>query len=143
MVKLLIFIAVLSAILAIAIIAFNPPLYFANINNTKRNDDIIKILNAIHQYAADNKGVFPPEMPAPGTEPVKIAKMGADICHDLVPKYLTTMPTDPTGINGGINSECSGNYDTGYTVSVGAYDRITITAPMTQEPLSAIITATR
>lgn len=144
LVKTILAITIASLILTIIIIATDPIKQLALTNNTKRNGDIVKIINAIHQYAADNQGLFPPELPPPGAEAKEISKSGVDLCHELVPKYLPSLPTDPLSPNGGMNTDCSDKYDTGYKISVGTtIESVTISAPYTQAPLAAIITETR
>jgi len=143
LIELLVVIGILAVLLAIVLIAINPARQFAQANNTKRNGDVIAILNAIHQYAADNKGLLPPGMPLAGAAAVDVANTGADICASIVTRYLAALPSDPQAANGGNNiTACGAAYDTDYSVSVSATDnRITITAPTAQ--LGATIQATR
>ncbi len=144
LIKLLVFIGILSILLAILITAINPAKQFAEANNAKRNSDVIKILNAIHQYAADNQALYPPDMPKPGSDAENISESGANICASLVTKYLVGLPSDPTSENGGVNINCGAGYDSGYTVSVSSADgRIMVAAPNTQSPLTNKISVTR
>ncbi len=46
-------------LLSITLIAINPAKQFSQANDTKRRSDVNAILNAIDQYAADNKGQLP------------------------------------------------------------------------------------
>jgi type IV pilus assembly protein PilA len=143
LIELLVVIGILAILLAIVLIAINPARQFAQANNTKRNADVVAILNAISQYAADNKGQLPPGMPASGATEQYISTTGANICGALVPQYLAALPSDPTAANGGSNipAACS-NYDTGYWVSVGSSNRVTVMATY-QAPATASISATR
>src|SRR5437667_9102880 len=85
LIELLVVIGILAILLAIVLIAINPARQFAQANNTKRNADVVAILNAISQYAADNKGQLPPGMPASGAIEQYISTTGADICNALTP----------------------------------------------------------
>ena len=133
LIELLVVIGILAVLLAITLIAINPAKQFAQANDTKRRSDVNAILNAINQFAADNKGVLPAGITATAT--VIGAGVGqVDICSDLVTQYLAALPVDPTdgtdGTTVGNASDCAGAYDTGYTVLQSATDnRITVTAP--------------
>jgi hypothetical protein len=100
---------------------------FDRANNTKRQSDVNAILNAVNQYAADNKGELPPGITGVNTS---ISKDGTDLCTTLVPEYLAAMPADPF-INVGTpidEAGCLNNYYTGYTIQqTGSV--ITVTAP--------------
>lgn len=150
LIELLVVIGILAILLSIVLIAINPARQFAQANNTKRGSDTVALLNAIEEYASDNKGTLPPNMPAPGTAAAPIASGGTgnigDICSSLVTKYLAALPSDPTtGLNNGAAvTDCASAYDTGYTVSVSATDnRVTVTAPGTQSPATSPIFVTR
>lgn len=145
LIELLVVIGILAILLAIVLIAINPARQFAQANNTKRNADVVAILNAINQYAADNKGLLPPGAPAAGLlSPTYItsATTGQAFCDSLMPQYLANLPTDPTGATNGNNVTSCASYDTGYWITVSADNRVTITAPY-QAPATASISATR
>lgn len=152
LIELLVVIGVLTVLLAIVLIAINPARQFAQANNTQRRSDVNAILNAIHQFAADNKGALPSgitttesELCLPvvtcGTSPPLAAVTDAiDICDDLVPTYIAALPTDPQSANPFV--DCASNYDSEYSVvRTGTSNRITVTS-LTPE-LSEIITVTR
>jgi prepilin-type N-terminal cleavage/methylation domain-containing protein len=134
LIELLVVIGILAVLLAITLIAINPARQFSQANDTKRASDVNAILNAIDQYAADNKGALP------GTIPTTAAVIGSstgqvDLCASLVTKYLAALPVDPLTNNGTPVSNCAqvGGYDTNYTVVKSAADnRITVTAPATE-----------
>ena len=63
LIELLVVIGILGILLAIVLIAINPAAQFAQANNTARTNDVNTILNAVHQYAADHKGVLPAGIP--------------------------------------------------------------------------------
>lgn len=147
LIELLVVIGILGILLAIVLIAINPSRQFAQANNTKRNSDVTTILNAIHQYAADNKGVLPANMPAKGAAAVQIEKTGgADICASVSPTYVSLLPVDPIVNNGTAISDCTTSYTTGYNVQVDANGRVTISAPNTDTSVTqggAVISVTR
>ena len=143
LIELLVVIGILAVLLAITLIAINPARQFSQANNTKRSSDVNAILNAIDQYAADNKGALPANMPAADTTVAIGNGSGeANICTDLITRYLAALPVDPLTNNGTPVTDCAANYATGYTVTRSANDnRVTIAAP--QAELGATITVTR
>ena len=144
LIELLVVIGILAVLLAITLIAINPARQFSQANNTKRSSDVNAILNAVGQYAADNKGTLPAGI---GTTALPIQKSGtpandADICASLVTQYMAALPVDPLTNNGTPITSCAANYDTGYEISRSATDnRITVSAPDAE--LSQTITVTR
>lgn len=135
LIELLVVIGILALLLAITLIAINPAKQFMQANDTKRSSDVNAILNALNQYAADNRGALPAGI---GTSAVEIGSSGVDICADLVTEYLAALPTDPTqgwAFDGATNVEgapvtiCTNAYSTGYSVSRSATNnRLTVTA---------------
>ena len=139
LVELLVVIGILSVLLAIVLIAINPARQFSQANDTQRRSDVNAILNAIHQYGADNKGVLPTGI-LTTDQPISSATSGAaDICADLVTKYIAALPVDPTG---GSWTSCS-SYTTGYSVKKSATDsRVTVTATL-ENPAGSPFPVTR
>lgn len=130
LIELLVVIGILGILLAIVLIAINPARQFAQANNTARRSDVNTILNAIHQFGADNKGKLPTNMPAKGAAAVEIMKNAGgsgDICADISPTYVAQLPTDPT-LNAPAVSDCTIDYATGYSVAVDASGRVTVSA---------------
>lgn len=124
--------------------AADPAGQLAGANNTKRNKDIIRIINALYQYSAENGGQFPGELNSPGSQTLNIAKDGADLCSVLVPQYLDNLPSDPDSKSGGMLIDCDREYDTGYTIGVDfRTNKITVAAPLTQAPLKTALSVTR
>lgn len=135
LVELLIVIGVMSVLLSMVVLAVNPARQMAQANNTKRRGDVNTILNAISQYAADNRGNVSGMNGGNGI-PSTLTEIGSgagqvNLCPELVPIYIAEMPTDPitgTGVSG---TDCSGSYTTGYHIqaTAGAAARITVSAP--------------
>lgn len=140
LIELLVVIGILAILLTITLIAINPQRQFQQANNTKRASDVNEILNAVHQYAADNKG----QLPAGITNAVQnVSNTGANICALIVPTYIAALPVDPLTNNGAQVVDCAavGGYDTNYTIVATANNRITVAAPAAE--LSQVISVTR
>ncbi len=139
LIELLVVIGILAVLLAITLIAINPARQFSQANNTKRASDVNAILNAIGQFAADNRGTLPTGIT---TASQNVANTGADICSSLMTQYLAALPVDPLTNNGAPVTDCTAAYDTAYTVVRSAADnRITVSAPAAE--LGATISVTR
>jgi len=94
LIELLVVIGVLTVLLAIVLVAINPARQFSQANDTQRRSDVNAILNAIHQFAADNKGTLPTDI---ATTSKVISSTGTPaLCGNLVPKYIADIPIDPT-----------------------------------------------
>ncbi len=150
LIELLVVIGILTVLLAIVLIAINPSKQFAAANNTQRRSDVNATLNAIHQFAADNKGTLPTGIPTAPAAAVEICRQGssvsaaqcpvgtADLCAAanaaLVPTYLADLPVDPTstyGFRDPTGCAAATGYRTGYTVvrtSLANGSRITVSA---------------
>jgi type IV pilus assembly protein PilA len=142
LVELLIVIGILGVLLAIVLVALNPARQFSQANNTKRRNDVNAILNAVHQFGADNNGTIPANIPTAAPAGVIGDGVGqADICDDIVPLYLAQLPGDPT-TGTGTPADCSVAYSTGYTIiSSATNNRVTVAAPDAE--LSELISVTR
>ena len=142
LIELLIVIGILAILLAITLVALNPARQFAQSNDTKRRSDINTILNAIHQYSADNQGLvtglgIPTEASAgAGCADDNVVEIsdtgtGTDFCSLLVPQYVAALPVDPQVDNGVPISEAGctdvAGFSTGYNViSSATNQRITV-----------------
>lgn len=141
LIELLVVIGILAVLLTIVLIAINPARQFSQSNNTKRRSDVNAILNAVHQYAADNRGALPSGI---GTTAANIGNGTGDvnICASLVSQYLAGLPQDPLSNNGAAITDCTAAHDTGYTiVQSAANNRITVAAPSAE--LGEAISVTR
>src|SRR5258708_912317 len=143
LIELLVVIGILAVLLAITLIAINPARQFSQANDTKRRSDVNAILNAIDQYAADNKGNLPGDFSTcTSVTPCTLTNVAAvspkiDICATLVTKYLAALPVDPktgtditTGTTGAPITTCGDQYNAIYTVfqATGTDKRITVGA---------------
>jgi len=138
LVEVLLVVVIMAILAAIVIVAINPGRQISQSNNTQRSSDVQAIMNAVHQSAIDNRGVFPSAITATAT--VVGSGVGQiDICSDLVPTYIAEMPFDPTA-TGAAYTDCT-TYNTGYTIMLDANSRLTVAAPTAE--LSATISVTR
>lgn len=137
LIELLVVIGVLAVLLAITLIAINPARQFSQSNDTKRSSDVNAVLNAVHQYAADNRGTLPAGIPdtTAGAAVIGNGVGQVDICAALVTQYLAALPVDPLTNNGASVTDCAivGGYSTNYTiVRSTTNNRITVSAPATE-----------
>src|SRR3989338_10556361 len=95
LIELLVVIGILTVLFAIVLIAVNPDRQFKQANDTQRRSDVSAILNAVGHYQTDNNGALPAAI-ATTAKVIKSAAGGADICTDLVAKYIAALPFDPT-----------------------------------------------
>ena len=126
LIELLVVIGILAVLLTIVLIAINPARQFSQSNNTKRRSDVNAILNAVHQYAADNRGTLPAGI---GTTAATIGSGAGevDICSALVSQYLAALPQEPLSNNGAAIDDCAVAHSTGYTIVRSATNnRITV-----------------
>ncbi len=139
LVEVLLVIVIIAILAAIVIVAINPGRQISQANNTQRSSDIKTILDAVHEYGIDNRGIYPAGITATATV-VGSAVGEIDICADLVPTYVAEMPYDPTSTGAGY-TDCT-TYTTGYTIVDDATSgRITVAAPGAE--LSETLSVTR
>lgn len=138
LIELLVVIAILAVLLAITLIAINPARQFGLANDTKRKSDTTAILDSIDQYSASNAGNLPTDITNMATNSAQILNSTnfPTICAQIVTTYMSALPVDPsaagnTSPNGtsGISSCATTPWNTAYTVSKDASNRITIAAP--------------
>ena len=138
LIELLLVIAIIAVLAAIVIIAVNPARQLAQANNAQRSSNVNTILNAIGQYAIDNRGALPTAITKTST-PICVTGYTDPSCIDLSvltnnQLYLTSLPYDPS----------SGNTtSTWYHVykSTSTNPRVTVFAPAAE--LGTSITVTR
>lgn len=134
LIELLVVIGILAILLSIVLIAINPARQFGQANDTKRTSAVTQILNAIGAYQASNKGNLPADVLGltVGTPEAFNNTNFPTLCDDLVPEYIPALPTDPSLNTPDIEEADCAAFDTGYTITLGANNRVTITAPSTE-----------
>lgn len=144
LIELLVVIGILAILLAITLIAINPARQFGQANNTKRRSDVLQVLNAVHQYVAENQGQLPGEVSGltAGTATLFNSTNFPNLCGQLMTNYLPALPTDPA-LNTANITDCAvaGGWNTGYNIARDAANRVTVSAPTTDN--SAVISVTR
>lgn len=148
LIELLVVIGILAILLAITLIAINPARQFGQANNTRRRSDTLQILNAVHQYVAENKGNLPAALIAATVDtPYRmtgvVGAANIDLCPDLMGAtgtYLPAIPTEPS-LNTANVTVCDALYDSGYEIERDAQNRITVSSPVTDN--GEVISVTR
>lgn len=145
LIEILVVIAILTILLAIVLIAVNPQQQLRKANNTQRRADANAILDAVSQYAAQNKGALPTGITSTAKTITSTAGAGnIDLCSDLVPVYIADLPIDPTtGTESPSASVCTdalATYNSGYTIEANASNRITVKAPAAETENGVAVT---
>jgi prepilin-type N-terminal cleavage/methylation domain-containing protein len=141
LIEILIVIGLIAVLAGVLVVALNPARQFAQARNAQRYNNLDTIMGSVINNMTDNKGLF---TCASGVIPATATNManGAgnyDIGPCLVPTYASQLPTDPSAA--GAHWTDATDYDTGYTISLGADGRFTISAPSAE--LGEVITLTR
>jgi len=132
LIEVLLVIVIIAILAGIVIIAINPGRQISAANNTQRSSDVKAILDAVHQFAIENRGTLPTGITAVATD-IGDGVGEIDICGDLVPTYISALPVDPTDAAATYTS-CAAAYNTGYQIAVDANGRVTVSAPNTEQP---------
>lgn len=142
LIELLVVIGIIAVLAAIVIIAINPARQFAQARDSQRQGNVQTVLDAIGQNLADNKGLFKCSTVSPvdtipsATTTINVSGGGAGDLSCLAPKYLSTLPTDPSGPT---------SPSTGYSYYQDGNGRIHViaTTPEPSIPRTANIEVTR
>ncbi|MEI6191287.1 MAG: LamG-like jellyroll fold domain-containing protein [bacterium] len=150
--EILLVIGIIAILAGIVIIAINPSKQLAQVRNSQRKSDIKQINNAITQYYIDNSS-FPSTIStttltevcntgsvsntATSTNRVNCATAGLANLSTLVPTYLVSIPTDPTGSSSLLSFvptayAATNATGTGYKVGVSATKQVLISAPLAE-----------
>jgi len=103
----------------------NPQQQLAQARNSKRRADINAIESALFMYIADHQAQYPTVISSTEKE-IGSGSGQADLCSDLIPEYISCLPSDPD-LNQNI-CKCDTSYRTGYSVKKEADSRITVRA---------------
>lgn len=126
LIEILIVIGIIALLAGIVLVAINPARQFAQARNTQRTAHVNAILNAIGQYTVDNFGDIPEDI---SNDPMDVS----EICEDLVPTYLPTLPVDPA-VGDVVIEDCDEAVETDYIVERDDDSgRIRVSAPLAAE----------
>lgn len=135
--EVLLVVAALGVLAGIVVVAINPGSQLATTRNAQREVDVHVLLNAVHQYAIDNDGAFPSDIPQASdcaeTSGSEICRPGSASCSGYVSlsvltsneRYLVDIPVEP-------NMASSSN-GVGYRITRSSTGRVTVCAPMAEE----------
>lgn len=141
--EVLLVVAIIAILAGIIIVALNPGKQLGDSRNSQRKADVNTLISAVYQYSIDNNGNLPASITVSATcdTPAtnEICKQGAASCTGLVDlgaivldqKYLTAIPTDPSG--GSTNGS-------GYFIAKSANGRVTACAPAAEQGASITVT---
>lgn len=144
LIEILVVIGIIAILATIVLIAINPSRQFSQARDSQRTSNTAAILNAIGQYIVDHRGDIPTGITTTAQD---ISDGGANICKDLVPTYISALPTDPGSSHKGaglLETDCDpgDSYDTNYSIKKDSAGRITITATP-ETPGASTISITR
>ena len=127
LIEILVVIGIIAILATIVLIAINPARQFRQARDSQRISNVNAILNAVGQYIADTKGTLPADIDSDVATKELISTGVANICADLAPKYIPSLPVDPSVATGPV-TDCAAAYDTKYKINKDANGRITIYA---------------
>jgi prepilin-type N-terminal cleavage/methylation domain-containing protein len=145
LIELLLVVGIIGILAGVVIMAINPTKMLGFARDAQRRNDVSTILNAIYQYSIDNNGNLPPSVVNVSANYTRyICKVsstctstGAVNLRILTGSYLVSVPVDPR-IPAAYVFTATGTY---YTISRDSRNRVTVTAPGTEQ--TSTITVTR
>jgi type II secretory pathway pseudopilin PulG len=143
-------IGIIAILAGIVIVAINPSKQLATVRNTQRKSDLKQIYNAITQYYIDNSA-YPStistttlnEVCNTGSVAATTTALNGASCDNLanlsvlVPTYLVSIPTDPTGTSSLLAFiptayAATTATGTGYKVGINTAKQVLISAPLAE-----------
>lgn len=96
LIELIVVMGIIAILLASVANSINPGRQFAQTRDAVRRADIMTMVSAVYQYAADNNGNIPADITVLPNDVGNPAGAGIiDLSDDLVPTYLPAIPFDP------------------------------------------------
>jgi prepilin-type N-terminal cleavage/methylation domain-containing protein len=150
--EILLVIGIIAILAGIVIVAINPSKQLATVRNTQRKSDIKQVANAITQFYID-KSYYPASTTLSTTTLKEIcntgsvsatttavtgvtcASLGLINLSELVPTYITAIPTDPTGTSSPlafIPTAYAASAGTGYAVGKRVTNQLALSAPLAE-----------
>jgi type IV pilus assembly protein PilA len=137
LIEVLVVIGIIAILASIVVIAINPARQFSQANDSQRWSNVNAILNAVSQYAVDNRGALPVSITGTPTEICRHTDSATTTgCTGLVelsmlaPTYIVGMPYDP--------KETVAN-ETGYTIAI-VNGRVVVAAPLYETGTAITVT---
>jgi type IV pilus assembly protein PilA len=134
LIELLVVMAILAVLFTLVLVAVNPVRQAQQANNTERRSQINAILNAVYQYAADNQALpssITTSLKVIGTASTGCASLCgattpqdacANLTANLTPRYINSIPFDPTTGNSAITRYAIFKSSTENRVTIKACD---------------------
>jgi prepilin-type N-terminal cleavage/methylation domain-containing protein len=150
--EILLVVGIIAILAGIVIVAINPSKQLATVRNAERKSDLKQLNNAITQFYIDNS--FYPASTTLSTTTLKeicntgsvsatttavtgvtCASLGLINLSELVPTYITAIPTDPTGTSSPlafIPTAYAASAGTGYAVGKRVTNQLALSAPLAE-----------
>ncbi|MEI6327290.1 MAG: LamG domain-containing protein [Candidatus Roizmanbacteria bacterium] len=116
-----------AVFIALVLILINPVTQVLRGDDTKRRSDIQSIYRAIDAYKSSTDDKILHTLPLnSAVGPISISSNdGTGLCALLVPRYVPSLPHDPS-IDGGNITDCMSSYNTGYQILRDSGGRFTV-----------------
>lgn len=96
LIELIVVMGIIAILLVSVANSINPGRQFAQTRDAVRRADIMTIVSAVYQYAADNNGNVPTDITTSPNDVGSPQVVGIiDLSDELVPTYLPAIPSDP------------------------------------------------
>jgi type IV pilus assembly protein PilA len=150
--EILLVVGIIAILAGIVIIAINPSKQLATVRNAERKSDLKQLNNAITQFYID-KSYYPASTTLSTTTLKEIcntgsvsatttavtgvtcASLGLINLSELVPTYITAIPTDPTGSSSllaFIHTAYAASAGSGYAVGKRVTNQLALSAPLAE-----------
>ena len=148
LIELLLVIGIIAILAAIVIVAINPTKQLGDARDAQRRSDVNTILNAVYQYAIDNNGTLPGNIPTTAVHEIcrdttsTGFAVGVQACNwisgnsgvylgTLTGTYIVNVPNDPQ------SATATG---TNYWITKDSNGRVTVSAPGVEQAGSISVT---
>lgn len=130
LIELLLVIGIIAILASIVIVAINPTKQLGDARDAQRRSDVNTILNAVYQFAIDNNGTLPSNIPTGTAREICATEQATCVSplvnlRSLTGSYLVRIPKDPTFAASATGSA--------YFIIQDANGRITVSAPRTEQ----------
>ena len=156
--EILLVVGIIAILAGITIVAINPSKQLAQVRNTERKSDLKQLYNAMTQFYID-KSYYPAsttisatlaEVCNTGSASATTTAVNGDSCDtlinlsELVPTYITAIPTDPTGTSSLLSFiptayAAPAATGTGYKVGVSDSKKVLLSAPLAELNVRVVV----